>query len=129
MCRDYNVQQLLPPVPGLLSAELRCLTATCCAAAGPAAKADAAELAERVDSVWAARMEGPDPLLAGCQREEVRRAMAQGWRAVLVLALLVGAAADQDGCQIENTAAVFWWKLWRLVLGDACQNGKNAAGL
>ncbi|KAF6250875.1 hypothetical protein COO60DRAFT_1629284 [Scenedesmus sp. NREL 46B-D3] len=37
------------------------------------AKADAAELAERVDSVWAARMEGPDPLLVGCQREEIER--------------------------------------------------------
>lgn len=37
-----------------------------------AAKADRAELAERVDKVWAARLVGPDPLLAGCQREEVR---------------------------------------------------------
>jgi hypothetical protein len=55
---------------GLCCADL-CLR-TCCPAAGAAAKADAAELAERVDSVWAARLEGPDPLLAGCQREEVR---------------------------------------------------------
>ncbi|WIA09843.1 hypothetical protein OEZ85_010057 [Tetradesmus obliquus] len=37
------------------------------------AKVDAADLAERVDSVWAARVEGPDPLLAGCQREEIEK--------------------------------------------------------
>ncbi len=36
-----------------------------------AAKADADELAERVDAVWSARMQGPDPLLVGCQRDEV----------------------------------------------------------
>jgi hypothetical protein len=60
----------------LCCAELCLLTFPCCPAAGAAAKADAAELAERVDSVWAARLEGPDPLLAGCQREEVRRGHA-----------------------------------------------------
>lgn len=57
-----------------------CLLPSCCLAAGPAAKVDAADLAERVDSVWAARMEGPDPLLAGCQREEVRGGMRQSQR-------------------------------------------------
>lgn len=41
------------------------------AASCPAAKAELAELAERVDKVWAARLEQPDPLLQGCQREEV----------------------------------------------------------
>jgi hypothetical protein len=37
----------------------------------PTAKAELAELAQRVDKVWAARLEQPDPLLQGCQREEV----------------------------------------------------------
>lgn len=38
----------------------------------PAAKAELAELAEQVDKVWAERLRQPDPLLQGCQREEVR---------------------------------------------------------
>eukprot|EP00879_Flechtneria_rotunda_P006667 GHRR01007007.1.p1 GENE.GHRR01007007.1~~GHRR01007007.1.p1 ORF type:complete len:333 (+),score=154.33 GHRR01007007.1:449-1447(+) len=37
------------------------------------AKADRADLADRVDSVWAARLEQPDPLLQGCQREEIEK--------------------------------------------------------
>lgn len=41
----------------------------------PAAKAELAELAERVDKVWAARLDQPDPLLQGCQRDEVRCAV------------------------------------------------------
>jgi hypothetical protein len=38
-----------------------------------AATDDAALLSE-IDSTWAARLEGPDPLLAGCQADEVRTA-------------------------------------------------------
>eukprot|EP00878_Enallax_costatus_P003885 GHUV01004105.1.p1 GENE.GHUV01004105.1~~GHUV01004105.1.p1 ORF type:complete len:477 (+),score=158.20 GHUV01004105.1:186-1616(+) len=37
------------------------------------AKADRDELAERVDKVWAARLEKPDPLVEGCKREEIEK--------------------------------------------------------
>ena len=37
-----------------------------------AAKVDAAALTARVDDVWAARLTQPDPLVQGCQRDEVR---------------------------------------------------------
>lgn len=46
-----------------------CVLACCCTTT---AKAELAELAQKVDKVWAARLEQPDPLLQGCQREEVR---------------------------------------------------------
>ena len=36
-----------------------------------AAKAELAELSQKVDKVWAARLEQPDPLVQGCHREEV----------------------------------------------------------
>jgi hypothetical protein len=43
----------------------------------PTAKAELAELGQRVDKVWAARLEQPDPLLQGCQREEVSLGLSE----------------------------------------------------
>lgn len=49
---------------------LRC--AALCVVLCAAAKVDAAALAARVDDVWTARLTQPDPLVQGCQRDEVR---------------------------------------------------------
>jgi hypothetical protein len=52
------------------------------AAGAAAAKADLADLTARVDSKWRARIESPDPLLLGAQREEVRAPLCCCWVAV-----------------------------------------------
>lgn len=54
-----------------------CFILSHCILSMPTAKAELAELGQRVDKVWAARLEQPDPLLQGCQREEVSLGLSE----------------------------------------------------